>query len=727
MAEVLAFCFAVLISIVVVALVGHGIWIAVEGAIRAMFGLPSRRGVREQRHCPFCRLLTPRSRDRCTCCGHDLTGPLAAELDDLAGLTRQLKRLQEAGVIEPSEVDDLLARANAYRTRLTGAGLAERAPESTEPEIVTAELVDEPVGPAFSPAAPPATEPTVQAAPALTPKRESPGIPEAPQPPQPPAKRKPPRKSWREVLTAFMEERNIHVAELIGVLVGGLLMVGASIALWISVKETLDAVPLFKFSVFAVYSGAVFGAGLFTHYRWRLDYTSRALLIIATLLVPLNFLAMARQGNWVLLNVAWEVVALGVFGYLVLLAAAVIVPRGRWFQVAAVVGNSAAVVWLARVPGIDSHGSIFLAVGGLHVALFAVPVGAYLQRLDDTKDLDPKSATELFSLLGTAAFTVAVALGLLVARAVGAGGALAAILDRTSVLFALAAIPILATGLTVVRSTTRDKTLGPYRTAGTMVALVAVGIMLAALAIAWPQPLAVMAVGVFNAAALVFVAFRYRFPVAHAGAIACMGLVYLTAYHVLAGNLALIPADHAAIQMLHAAASAQSGVALVGLFGLLAVAAEMLDRWGYRRHAEQYAGGSVVVALVSLLVVTSQTVLHRGADAPLATAVYAVYAVGCLLLNVRFRKPLLTYLGLGLLGGATLWGLWWRTGAVEPIWATVLAAEALVMGVAAVLLRRFFDRQHDATDASSHSTPPKPNSWTRTAPHSCTRPKSWAW
>ncbi|MFH1924336.1 MAG: hypothetical protein ABIP48_31175, partial [Planctomycetota bacterium] len=646
--------------------------------IRTAIGPSSGRRVDEKRRCPFCHLLMPRSRQRCEWCGRDLHSRLAAELDDLDGLDRQLKRFREAGTLKPAEVDDLLARAKQYRVRLTGEPVEARP----EAGLITAELVEEPVKPKPPPPAAAKVEPSI------APKPEPPPAPKPSPAPKPPRAPRPPRKSWQETLTGFLEERNIRWAELVGVLTGGLLMVGASVALVISLWEKLDN-PLFKFSVFVGYSSAVFGAGLFAHYRWKLESTGRGLLTIGTLLVPLNFLAMASlsqgsQGDSTWLNVAWEVVSLAIFVYLVGLAAGVLVPRGRWLQVGAVVGSSAAILVVARLAGVESHGGMFLAAGGLPVAVLAAGVGGFLYRLRGREDLDPGLAGELFSHLGTAAFAAAIALGLLVAQAVDPEEGIRATLDRASVLFALAAVPILAAGLTVVRGMSRDKTQGAYRTAGTAIALGAVALMLAALAMAWPQPWAMMAVGTFNAAALVFVAFRYRLPIAHAGAIASAAVVYLTGYHVfLANNVALMPTEDASRQMLRWALSAESGAALVGLFAILGVAAELLGRWVDRRHAEQYAGACLVVAMASLLMVTA------GADAPLATAVYGLYGAGCLLLNARFRKLPLTYFGLGLLVGATLWALWWwQAGVVTPIWATILAAEALAMGVAALLVRR---------------------------------------
>ena len=106
-------------------------------------------------------------------------------------------------------------------------------------------------------------------------------------PPPPPA---PPRRSLTEVLAAFMEERNIVWGELLG----GMLMVGCSIALVISLWKTLEQIPYFPFLIFAALTATLYSVGLYTLYHWKLESTSRGLLVIATLLVPLNLLVLAR-------------------------------------------------------------------------------------------------------------------------------------------------------------------------------------------------------------------------------------------------------------------------------------------------------------------------------------------------------------------------------------------------------------------------------------------------
>ena len=154
MAEFLLFLLFVVIPII--AVLGHGIWIAAAWFVRTMFDLPSGRDHEDRRRCPFCQRWTFRRRHRCDWCGRDLRTPLAVELSDLDALKRQLKRLQEAGVLKAAEVEDLLARAEDYRRGLlepsaARPGAAEAAPprpapqpvqQSQSEEIITAELVD---------------------------------------------------------------------------------------------------------------------------------------------------------------------------------------------------------------------------------------------------------------------------------------------------------------------------------------------------------------------------------------------------------------------------------------------------------------------------------------------------------------------------------------------------------------------------------------------------------
>jgi hypothetical protein len=72
------------------------------------------------------------------------------------------------------------------------------------------------------------------------------------------------------------------------------------VALVLSLWDRLQNIPHFPFLIFVAVTSAFFGVGLYAQHRWKLESTSRGLLVIATLLVPLNFLAIAglSKGQW---------------------------------------------------------------------------------------------------------------------------------------------------------------------------------------------------------------------------------------------------------------------------------------------------------------------------------------------------------------------------------------------------------------------------------------------
>ncbi len=715
LADVLVTVCLILIAcfvLAVIAVIGHVLW----ELVALVFGRRRRR--EDPRRCVFCGHQTSRRRDRCQWCGRDLGSRLAAELSDLQATRRQVERLREAGALKDTSARRLLARLQTYRGRLLQeATLGEPGSASTSPsatpaaaagppveqrvaEPVIAEAVEEPQQPAkpmlpvMSPTPPvPVPQPAVEIletgkveVTAETPPRRWLRRPAANKP-RPPrlATPRPPKRRWGEVFSGLLAERNIHWSEAIGVLVGGLLMVGASIALVFEIWENLQSRPYLKFSIFVTYSSAVFGAGLYAYRRWRLESTGRGLLIIATLLVPLNFLAMTSlwRADWGPASFCAELVSLLVFAWLVGLAQQVLVPQGRWQATLAVVGNSAALLLLARLIGPETGAIRFVAAGCLPVAVYGVAMGSHLHGLSKWKELDVSRVGALFTLLGLAVFALVAAFGLLVARSPDASTAF----DRLSVLVALAAVPILGSGLTVVRGTARDTALAAHHTAGITTTLIGMLAMAAALGLAWPHPLGIVAVGTLSGAALAAAAVRWRLPVLHTGAIACAAVTYLTGFHVIFGD---VPwhSDGAGMgrRMLRAITSAQSGTALAALFALFGVVSEWLTRRGRARHGVMYAGGCGAVALAGLLLVTTRGLLAGGNDALRAALLYGVYGVASLLLVARWRRVALSYVGLGLLTSAPIWALWWHSGHVGPVWATVLAAEALVMGSLAAAL-----------------------------------------
>src|SRR5262249_8978306 len=91
------------------------------------------------------------------------------------------------------------------------------------------------------------------------------------------------------LLAAFLEEKNIRWGEI----VGGLLIVGCSLALVLSFWSSIAERPILQFGLFTGVTALLFGLGMYAERRWKLETTALGLLVIATLLVPLNFLAVA--------------------------------------------------------------------------------------------------------------------------------------------------------------------------------------------------------------------------------------------------------------------------------------------------------------------------------------------------------------------------------------------------------------------------------------------------
>ena len=136
------------------------------------------------------------------------------------------------------------------------------------------------------------------------------------------------------------------------------------------------------------------------------------------------------------------------------------------------------------------------------------------------------------------------------------------------------------------------------RTTGTAIALTGMLVLLAAVALAWPRSGSVVLVCTLNFAVLTAVAFAWRLPVAHAVALPCLAVGYLTAFHLPRGD---VIADLSLWQVLFLPSS---GTALVVPVMLLAVVAEWLVRAGQRSHGVFYAVGGGVLALVSLVLVS---------------------------------------------------------------------------------------------------------------------------
>ncbi|HEX4609786.1 MAG TPA: hypothetical protein VH092_16425 [Urbifossiella sp.] len=357
------FCCGFLVVAGLLAVVGHGIWVVAAAALKALFGSPEPpRPVHHRRRvCPGCECtLLPTDR-RCPRCGLDQDDRLAAQLEHVRYGVREVAALAERGELDAETADRVTARLRDHIRALAGQPVPTAVP--VEPAATPAQPPDElrpphltspfdwrtgrPIGMPPDEARPPdpavAPAPVVPAPAASAPEQPAPvaaedsvpevsdpevsvpevsdpevsdpevsdpedsdpeEVPEVVPPPEPPHR--------RGMLAGFMEERNIFWGEL----VGGLLIVGCSIALVLSLWRRLEELPYFPFLLAATITTALFGAGQYTLHHWRLAATSRGLLVIALLLAPLNLLLLALPGVETaggLLDAAVKLAALAAF------------------------------------------------------------------------------------------------------------------------------------------------------------------------------------------------------------------------------------------------------------------------------------------------------------------------------------------------------------------------------------------------------------------------------
>jgi hypothetical protein len=595
-------------------------------------------------------------------------------------------------------------RAEAGRLFEMARDRAESAELRREAEQLLARLAPATEIMPAEPVAPPATEPVAQPRLWAEPAAVAP-VP-VPEPAAPVAAvvapPRPPRRSFLELLSAFMEQSNI----LWGELVGGLLIVICSIALVISLWPKLEENPAYEFMIFVSVTAMLFGAGLYTLHHWKLEATSRGLLIIAALLVPLNFFAIASQmkGSSGPLELVLEFGSLAIFGALLFFTGRVLLPEGGiWFTLATL-GASAAQLLVPRVLTDAPAGSplaLFL-LGCVPAACHLVGCAGGAYRTYRAGPLTSARAGSLFVLFGTSTFAMCTALGLLVYWNISRGAALPLTMANLALLIAFIALPLLGGGVLIQRRLTEEtaETQAPeagtfvvhggvLRTGATATALTGMLVMLAAVALAWQVPKAVLMVTLLDFAVLSYLAFRQKMPYAHGAALPCLALAWLTAFHRFTG----VPIADAIFSM-------GSGTALLPLVLIWAGLSEWFFRRKWEPHAQFYGIAGGVAAIASILLVTLPT---RGIDLVLgpggeyahpATAlfVYAIYGGALLVANARWRRPVLTSIGLALLVAASLWGLWCadldREFQRVPLWSAVLGVEALLLGTIACLTWR---------------------------------------
>ena len=504
-----------------------------------------------------------------------------------------------------------------------------------------------------------------------------------------------PRPTWGQLFGHFLEEKNI----LWGELVGGLLIVGCSIALVISLWRTLEAIPYFPFIIFAAITASLFAAGIYTLNHWKLEATSRGLLVIATLLTPLDFLVLI--GLWREQEAGWwdwslSTVAVVFFSWFVARSGQVLVRpliqgwrRADWLLAVGVVGVSACLLpapaWLDPEYSATLWQRLVLSYGPILCASMAL--GLTLSGWRQGMANADRKAKATFLFLGQTMFALAMAFGLLLYSSPVLMSALAGL----ALPITLAGLAWLFTGTLVQRrmdlevilqpTLERGLTPGMARWLAACLSLAGMAIMVGGQALAWPGVVGLVGLGLLNCLVLSLVALRERLTFAHFPALMSMALALIVGFHGMAND---IPMADGGPWLLTRIQDSSTGIPLAVLALILAVTTE----WLTRRDRLVDAGIHLMFAGLAAIFALGMVGVTWVAEPARATIIFTTLGLATLLANVRWRLPEISFSGGMLLFLAMYFGLNWHDPMISPThglvflfltFATLALASALLI------------------------------------------------
>lgn len=629
--------FWLFVVVTVITVVGHIIWLMVAHLIRLFFPKDETT------------VLFQPGPTRCRNCEtRESLGPFG----DLAITERQITLFFERKDIDAQLFEFLKGKIQTERERLRTPEPKTTSQPIPEPVV---QPVSKPVVPVFRPAQEePVSEPVVVVQPAPRPRR----------------------RTFTEVLNAFMEESNIRWGEIIG----GLLIIGCSTALVVSLWAQISEVPVLKFLIFTTVTAVLFGIGLYTEHRWKLPTTSRGILTIATLLVPLNFLAIAAvslSGSADVLIVTSEIAAPAVFLCLIYFAGRVITPRCAHLLSAGVLSSSVGQL-LVRHFAVDASPFVMVLLGAFPVCCYVIATGLALRVVLADREITEDETTSVFTMLGIMSFASLLPFGLLLYRS----GPLSWSMMYLAPVVTLWGVPMLAVG-SALWSRIKQPQLVASRIAGSSLAILGVVVVLLGVILAWPNPSSIVPAALLNVAVFTALAVLFELPLAHGLAAACFALAYLVLFHVAGGNISW--QNLRVASLLQTCLSVSSGQILTGLFALFVVVSEWLCARGREVEGRVYRYAAWSIAVVSVVCIT--VFGWWSVDYHHLWLVYAFFAAAAYVFAVRLRKETLSWVGSFLLLVAFA-DLFARELYFSFPWQTALLVLATLTGSAAIFVKR---------------------------------------
>lgn len=293
----------VIAALATVAVIGHGLWLVIAGLFRVFFGTQD---------------ASPSTTTS--------TDPNQRILDDLAAANRLVGYARFKGWLNGEQIETLqhLLKSFAERQSNPRASSTNTAPASIAAELIADEpatasitafepIIDSEILPAAAvqesllESQPQIAQPLVTSASPAS-RKQTPAVPaaalqsvaaaspvpaaplhplEQPEPFVAAAPIAPPRPITADLLKTFMERSNIRWIEIVSAALIVVGSVGLVISLWSTLSETSRYFPSLVFLLATV---AVHGAGQYTLRKWKLRSTSRGILQIGLMLIPLSVL-----------------------------------------------------------------------------------------------------------------------------------------------------------------------------------------------------------------------------------------------------------------------------------------------------------------------------------------------------------------------------------------------------------------------------------------------------
>jgi hypothetical protein len=650
MDELIPFLFFLFVLLTLVTLIGHGIWVFLAWFFAQFSGgrqetsVSISPGNKPATHdCINCGYSLLIHMKFCGACGAQrLTLKQAEQLRELDITLRQSDRLYQSGALDEVNFQVFKTRIELEREHLIfprgRTGVAHQASlftPTSQPQPAPKPVVVEQTRP---------SPPSVTA----IPFEASPAGPPAPQfaewskdsdkapPLAPPLK--PPSKPFAEILASFMEQSNIRWGEIIG----GILIIGCSTALVISLWAQISRVPVMKFFIFTTVTAALFGVGFYTEHHWKLPTTSRGILTIATLLVPLNFLAIAAVSSGTApgaLVIGSELIAPAIFLCLVYFAGRVITPGWPHLLAAGALGSSAGQLLIRHFAAPEISASLLLALGAFPVLCYVVASGWMLKAALADGEIDETEANALFTALGALTFAAVLPFGLLLHKS----GSVSLSMMHLAPLVTLAGTPLFAGGMLLWHRV--EKKLAITRTAGASIAIMGMALALGGMILAWPNPASIVPAALFNFLLFTAGAVLLKEPRIHVFAAGCLTFAYVVGFHVIAGH---VPWENLrVVSLLQVTNSVTTGQSLLIPFVAFAV---IYEWWNSRRERDafSYLLSSCGVAILSLILLSIHGLGVPG-DPYHVSVILAVYAAGSFWFAWREKFAGLTWTGAALL------------------------------------------------------------------------------